>query len=243
MLYSFLNVDAQPNFQITFNAGTSALAGTSPIYMYAGAGVDQPGNFWQYNVGNITNPGTGLMTSLGQNIWSICIEPYSYFSQGPGGAIPNGSTIYNISIIFHNADFSIQVDKDPNNAPINLVMTNNPPTSSWNMVTGVYQNCTLNINDFQVTEGILSNYPNPARTNTVFIYTSKAKGKAKINVFNTLGKKVFELNSELKNPGTHSNEWDLKSSSGNLIPAGVYFYNLEINGQVLQTNQLIVTGN
>jgi hypothetical protein len=233
----------QSNFQITFNAGTSALAGISPVYMYAGVGVDQPGNFWQYSVGNITNPGVGLMTNVGPNLWSICLEPYSYFSQGPAGAIPGGSVIYNLSMIFHNSDFTVQVNTDPNNFPINIVMTSVPPASSWVLVNGVFQNCTLGLNDVQVADGILSNYPNPAKTGTVFIYSLKNSGQVKINVFNSLGKKVHEVMNETKNPGTHSFEWDLKDFSGEKLREGMYFYNLELNGKVLQTNKLIISGN
>lgn len=233
----------QSNFQITFNAGTGALAGVSPVYIYAGVGVDQPGNFWQYSVGNITNPGVGLMTNVGPNLWSICFEPYSYFSQGPAGAIPGGSVIYNLSMIFHNVDFTVQVNTDPNNFPINIVMTSTPPVSSWVLVNGVFQNCTLGINDFQITSGVLSNYPNPAKTSTVFIYSLKNSGQVKINVFNSLGKKVHEVVNENKTPGTHSFEWNLKDFSGVKLREGMYFYNLELNGKVLQTNKLIISGN
>jgi hypothetical protein len=233
----------QSNFQITFNAGTGPLAGISPVYMYAGVGVDQPGNFWQYSVGNITNPGVGLMTNIGPNLWSICLEPYSYFSQGPAGPIPGGSVIYNLSMIFHNSDFSIQVNTDPNNFPINIVMTSVPPASSWNLVSGVFQNCTLDINELQVSNGILTNYPNPAKNSTVFIYTLKSSGQAKLNLFNSLGKKIFEVVNEYRTPGTHSYEWDLRDNNGERLREGMYFYNIELNGKVLQTNKLIISGN
>lgn len=234
---------SQSNFQITFNAGTGVLAGISPVYMYAGVGVDQPGNFWQYSVGNITNPGVGLMTNVGPNLWSICLEPYAYFSQGPAGAIPNGSVIYNLSMIFHNSDFTVQVTTDPNNFPINIVMTSVPPASSWVLVSGVFQNCTLGINDFQISNGILSNYPNPAKNSTVFIYSLKNRGVVKLNIFNSLGKKIHEAVNELKNPGTYSFEWNLKDMSGEKLREGMYFYNVELNGKVLQTNKLIISGN
>lgn len=243
LLFESRSVFGQSNFQITFNAGTGALAGVSPVYMYAGVGVDQPGNFWQYSVGNITNPGVGLMTNVGPNLWSICLEPYAYFSQGPAGAIPGGSVIYNLSMIFHNIDFSVQVNTDPNNFPINIVMTSVPPASSWVLVNGVFQNCTLGVNDFQVSNGILSNYPNPAKNSTVFIYSLKNSGLIKINVFNSLGKKVLEMVNENKNPGTHSFEWNLKDTSGEKLREGMYFYNVELNGKVLQTNKLIISGN
>ncbi|MBL7929784.1 MAG: T9SS type A sorting domain-containing protein [Bacteroidia bacterium] len=236
------NSYSQSNFQITFNAGTGVLAGVSPVYIYAGVGIDQPGNFWQYAVGNITNPGVGLMTNVGPNLWSICFEPYAYFSQGPAGAIPGGSVIYNLSMIFHNVDFSVQVNTDPNNFPINIAMTSVPPASSWVLVSGVFQNCTLDLNDFQITNGVLSNYPNPAKTNTVFIYTLKNSGQIKINVFNSLGKKVHEVANEFKSPGTHSFEWDLKNIAGERLRDGMYFYNVELNGKVLQTNKLIISG-
>jgi hypothetical protein len=210
--------------------------------MYAGVGIDQPGNFWQFSVGHLTNPGMGLMDSTGPDLWSICLEPYSYFSQGPAGPLPPGAVIYNLSMMFHNQDLSIIISTDPNNFPINIVMTSNPPVSSWVLVTGVYQNCSpFGIAELSVSKGVLSHYPNPASGPLAFIFTLSEKGPVKINVFNVLGHKIHELKAGNKNPGTYSVPWDLRQVNGQPLPDGLYFYNLEVNGKIFQTNRLIIS--
>ncbi len=234
---------SQSTFLITYNAGNGPLAGVSPVYMYAGVGIDQPGNFWQYNVGHNTNPGIGLMDSVGSDLWSICLEPYSYFSQGPAGPIPPGAVIYNLSMVFHNQDFTIMVSTDPNNMPINIVMTSIPPASSWVLVSGVYQNCSpFGVAELTISKGVLSHYPNPTTGPTRFIFTLSEKGLVKINVFNSLGGKIHELKVGNKNPGTYSISWDLKHPGGQPLADGLYFYNLEVNGEIIQTNRLIISG-
>lgn len=232
---------SQSNFQIIFNAGTGVLAGEDTVWMYAGVGIGNPGNFWNYSVGELIQPGTGIgkMTSVGQNVWGICFEPFAYFSQGPGGPIPGGSTIYNLSMLFHNTDFSAQVNVNDNSVPLNITMQPSP-VSNWVLVTGSFQNCTLGEEEFFVSGGTLSNYPNPVKQNTVFIYTLKNPGVARINIFNAVGQKINQLVNEKKGTGMHSFEWNCTNEKGYFVKDGMYFYNLEVDGKVIQTNKLVI---
>src|SRR4030095_1897504 len=75
----------QNDLRITYDAnqGISGLAGASKVYMYSGAVTSSPSGSWEWIVGSPNlDDGVGEMTSLGNNMWSICIDPMSYYSSG-----------------------------------------------------------------------------------------------------------------------------------------------------------------
>ncbi|MFI5219489.1 MAG: T9SS type A sorting domain-containing protein [Bacteroidia bacterium] len=240
---SSLSLQAQSNLQITFNAGTSALAGEDTVYMWAGIGISGPGDHWGFTTGELFQPGTGLgfMKNLGQNIWGICLEPFAYFSQGTGGTVPNGSTIYNLDLLFHNPGGSIQVMNNPQSIPLYFNMTTNPPTSNWVLLTANFQSCTLGINEFQISNGVIANYPNPLSDQTNFIYTLKTGGDVQLKIFNTIGQVVRTLVNERQNPNTYSKVWVGDNDKGRILYNGLYYYTLSVNGKTIQTNKLVIS--
>ncbi len=87
------------------NQGVSGLAGASKVYMYSGAVTSSPSGAWEYIVGSPNlDDGVGKMTSLGNDTWTICVDPLVFYSSGLSGPIPNGSTIYAIDMFFRNAN-------------------------------------------------------------------------------------------------------------------------------------------
>jgi glycosidase len=94
---------AEDEITITYDAtqGTSGLRGASKVYMHAGVILDsETGTNWNNVVGNWgKDDGIGLMTSLGNDKWSIKLVPRTYFN------VP-AQRIYRIGMVFRNADGS-----------------------------------------------------------------------------------------------------------------------------------------
>ncbi len=242
MLMGPVGVLGQSNFQVTFNAGATALAGADTVFMYAGIGTMGSTDHWGYATGEYIQPGTGLgrMTSLGQNVWSICIEPYSYFSQGIGGTLPGSVTIYNLDLKFHNKDKTIVVDKTPFNTGIFIDML--MQQSNWEpVIHGEYQNCSLGIQQVEVSNGVLTNYPNPVKESTTIVFSLNYGGEVKLSIMNALGLRVKQLVNGFRSSGIHSVMWNGVNEKGMRVKDGMYFYNLEYNGKVIQTNKMIVS--
>jgi hypothetical protein len=93
-------------------------------------------------------------------------------------------------------------------------------------------NTTLtSVNDFDVSSIKLSAYPNPVMNNNVMISYSIPK-KGELVMYDLVGKQV----------GTHfldANKTELKTNISGL-KSGVYFYSVKVDGEVLETERLII---
>ena len=243
---------AQSNLQITFFGASTLLAGQDTVFMYSGVATGFPGNYNQYTTGELAQPGSGLgrMTKIAPDQWSICFEPFSYFSQGTGGNIPAGTTIYGIGdIIFHNHSGSIIVQLNNSSSPFDITLqatsTNiiSPPVSnSIGQMTAAYIPCNLGIDNLQIANGVLSNFPNPLTDKTKFIYTLKSSGKVSLKIFNTIGQIVKTVvKNEMQGPNTYSYSWNGVNDSGWKLFNGVYYYTLSVNDKIVQTNKLVIS--
>jgi hypothetical protein len=67
----------------------------------------------------------------------------------------------------------------------------------------------------------LSNYPNPFKGSTTFVYSLPADGKASIEITNMLGEKVYVLNDKLQTTGDHTLTLD-----ADLLRPGIYMATL-----------------
>ena len=246
LFFTLFQVRAQANLQIVFHAGFTPLAGQDTVYMFAGIGILNPSDHWGYTTGELAQQGTGLgrMTSMGADVWGICLEPFAYFSQGTAGPVPNGSTIYNLDMLFHNPGGSIMVTKNSLGADIYFIMNGTaPPVSNFTgTVDGIFQNCTLGISDVQFSNGIITNYPNPLVEKTQFLYSLKSPGKVSLKVYNTIGQSVKTIvNDAFQSPNTYTYKWNGDNDSGRKLFNGVYYYTLSVNNKVIQTNKLIIS--
>lgn len=85
--------------------GTSNLQGADKVYMHSSVGLEPSATSWEgsYTVGNWgQDDGIGQMTSLGDDKWEIKVTPRAYYN------IPQGVTVYNLSMVFRNADGSAE---------------------------------------------------------------------------------------------------------------------------------------
>ena len=81
--------------------------------------------------------------------------------------------------------------------------------------------------------------PNPARNVTTLQYSLPASGNASLVVFNVVGQRVATLASGAQAAGMHQVNWTLHDDHGNLVPNGIYFYQLT-TGSSKETRKLTV---
>lgn len=233
-IFSISCASAQPNdLMITYDAnqGVSGLVGANKVYMYSGAVTSGPSGQWEWITGSVNlDDGVGLMTPLGNGLWTICIDPAVYY----GTALP----ILAIDIIFRNENGSA-FGYDFNGTYTILDMTTPSPTSSFSGVTT--GNCGVGAPEFGNNESKLSNFPNPLNNGTTINYYLPAGVKnAQINVFESTGKKVKVLILDESKIGTQKIFWEGDDEQGKNLKNHIYFYSLEVDGKMSASNKMII---
>jgi hypothetical protein len=211
---------AQPNdLMITYDAnqGVSGLVGANKVYMYAGAVTSGPTGQWEWITGSVNlDNGVGLMTALGNDVWTICIDPNAYFGTG----LP----ILAIDIIFRNETGSA-FGYDFNGTYTILDLTTPSPTSSFSGVTT--GNCGVGINETSNERSYIKCFPNPMQETTEIMYRlPKSNQKTTITVLESAGKivKTFEVGNI--NQIHQKLIWDGENQNGDLLPNGIYVLKL-----------------
>ena len=72
-------------------------------------------------------------------------------------------------------------------------------------------------------------FPNPFRSETSVQYQLFSAEFVKLEIYNSLGRKITTLISEKQLPGMYSSVWDGKDSSGNEVVSGVYLCRLQVS--------------
>jgi subtilisin family serine protease len=78
------------------------------------------------------------------------------------------------------------------------------------------------------------NYPNPFNAQTIIRYDSPSPGQVTFNIYDILGRKIDEINSNVQEAGSHEIVWDARS-----FPSGLYFARIETGGKA-QTIKMIL---
>jgi hypothetical protein len=86
----------------------------------------------------------------------------------------------------------------------------------------------------QKTE-LSQNYPNPFNPSTNIRYTLSSSSNVELRVFNILGQEVLNLVNEQKPAGIYTQVFNASQLS-----SGVYFYKLIVNGEVIDTKQMLL---
>ena len=84
------------------------------------------------------------------------------------------------------------------------------------------------------------NHPNPFNPMTEIRFTVHRAGPGSLRVFNVKGEQVRTLMQGRLNTGPHSVTWDGQDDTGRQAPTGVYFYRLEVNGEVDVRKMMLV---
>jgi flagellar hook assembly protein FlgD len=78
----------------------------------------------------------------------------------------------------------------------------------------------------------MANYPNPFNSNTIIPFYLKHKNPVQLTIYNLRGELIAKLTDDYFTSGYHSITWDGRDQSGRLSPAGVYFAEIRVEGQV-----------
>ncbi len=91
---------------------------------------------------------------------------------------------------------------------------------------------------------LFQNYPNPLKNSTTISYSLKYSSYVTLRIYNVLGEVVKTFVSNNYNlPGTYMVNWDGRDYSGKTLPAGVYYYELTLEGteyRVGKTREMII---
>ncbi|MCZ6819789.1 MAG: gliding motility-associated C-terminal domain-containing protein [Calditrichaeota bacterium] len=78
---------------------------------------------------------------------------------------------------------------------------------------------------------LYQNYPNPFNPETVIEYQLLGYASSvRLRIYNVTGQEVRTLVNQEKQIGSYRVRWDGRDDGGKVVPAGVYFYRLEVSG-------------
>ncbi len=101
-------------------------------------------------------------------------------------------------------------------------------------------------NDIPAVAELKNNFPNPfmasnSRSNgTEFEFSLSSPGEVKLAIYNLKGQMTRLLIDENMGSGNYSFHWDGKTQEGLPIAAGVYFYQLELDSEVVATKKCLL---
>lgn len=88
--------------------------------------------------------------------------------------------------------------------------------------------------------GLISNYPNPFNPETTILYTVLNPGVVELSIFNVNGKKVTEVVHQRQGRGEYRIKWNGISADGKVLASGIYYYQLKIDRQVINTKRMLL---
>ncbi len=77
---------------------------------------------------------------------------------------------------------------------------------------------------------LAQNYPNPFNPSTTIRFNMPEAGAVQLSIYNISGQEVRRLVSGELAGGRHALTWDGRDDHGQLVPSGIYFYRLRVNG-------------
>ncbi|MFC1490538.1 Ig-like domain-containing protein [Candidatus Latescibacterota bacterium] len=85
---------------------------------------------------------------------------------------------------------------------------------------------------------VKQNMPNPFNPTTAITFINTSGQKVKIEIFDTLGRKVKVLTDDFYSPGTHKVIWNAVDDSGNTVSNGTYIYTV-VSGSHTITRKML----
>lgn len=102
-----------------------------------------------------------------------------------------------------------------------------------------FGSCTVDIDE--TSQPAEKTFPNPFTGSVNIAYNVVQNGNTKIEIFNSLGTKVAELEPGEKSPGTYSISWDGKNLEGQTVAPGLYISRIT-SGNTVSTLKLVKAG-
>jgi len=99
----------------------------------------------------------------------------------------------------------------------------------------------------EVPELSISHYPNPLSISDFnegkkmnISFSLPHNGNVKIDVYNIRGQHIKTIASETYTTGTHTLSWNGKDNNNKIVSSGVYFYQININGDKTSSKMLVI---
>lgn len=125
-----------------------------------------------------------------------------------------------------------------NRQPVSMVFdpNNDIVLKQSSLILGIYNSESELPGSFS----LMQNYPNPFNPVTVIRYSIQSnaggqKSNVKVVVYGASGKEIQTLVNDQQNAGTYEIHFD-----GSMNPSGVYFYRMEVNGNIIDTKRMVL---
>jgi len=87
---------------------------------------------------------------------------------------------------------------------------------------------------------MLENYPNPFNPSTTIELSIREESKVELSIYNMKGQKINTLLNNQITSGKHSIVWNGEDNSGKKVGSGVYFYQLNVNGETKSAKKCLL---
>ena len=153
------------------------------------------------------------------------------------GAVSPGET-YQLEVILDpmglaaNNSYSGQV----------IILSNDPDAQQTVIPVEMYLHSSSGIvstTEIPTTLQLRANYPNPFNPSTTIAFDLPRRMQVKLEVFNILGQRVAVLVNKKLAPGRYHLTWQARSTTGEPLPSGIYFYRLQADNQTRVRKMLL----
>jgi len=79
---------------------------------------------------------------------------------------------------------------------------------------------------------LAQNQPNPFNPTTEIAFSLASSMSVRLEIFNSLGRRVRTLVDGVRGAGAHRVTWDGRSENGESVPSGTYLYRLSAGDEV-----------
>jgi len=227
--------DIDGSFKVLNNSpiGTSG----QEIFVYA----NSPDALQNYDscpssyVDMVVNPGIGS-----HNAFEFLGGPFEEYGYGPGDyayANEESCGLWIDNLIYKIFFFSFDISQINNDNEINMFITD---ALDWFDFVQVGNDEELP--DVPATFSLSRNYPNPfAHSTTISFTLPTGNHNASIKIYNIKGQLVRELLPVAPSPNLPvSVTWDGKDENNNPVSSGIYFYQLQVGKDFLQTKRMML---
>jgi len=143
----------------------------------------------------------------------------------------------------------IRVTVNPNNAVVDYVKSYLPAdtnSSQHNGEIGYSYSVSPNVGISGIgsfipnTLELFQNYPNPFNPSTIIKYKISKQSFVSLKLYNAIGKEIAVIVNENKASGYYSAEFSTETFNLENLPSGIYFFELEANGEALTKKAVLL---
>jgi hypothetical protein len=117
------------------------------------------------------------------------------------------------------------------------------PSEASIAITAIARDSAVEVldNELSIATPSITTMPNPSSGTTWFHFQLPQQASAQIRVYDLSGRLVRTLVDETLSPGSHYIQWDCRNGRGHQVARGVYYYQLNVNGQSVMRQKLVLT--